>query len=249
MRHIKKFESYESKVAEKHTKNDSIQSIKRDLVSKMGHNPIDVWYGIDDRLINLKDKFGSFVDEYNSTRPVIDFDDIDIEIDISGKAHKPKDDTASNGQAFFLPAACYYSLANISNYRWRGGEKIELKEATISYSVYSSSFDDEFLKYYEKYKYSKTDALKPFYSIVIWVDSYYMVNDDTRTKNTEKYSDIASELGKEILSAIKRIPYTTKIKSIEYYDDMKHGWFKLPPSFNSLMELKHPRVKVSFFVD
>lgn len=123
MRHIQKFESYESKVAEKHKKNDSLQSIKRDLISKMGHNPIDVWYDIDDRLINLKDKFGSFVDKYNSTRSVIDFDCIDIEVDITGDAYKPKNDS--------YPYT-YYSLANISNYKWNRGEKIELREATIS---------------------------------------------------------------------------------------------------------------------
>lgn len=223
MRHIKKFESYESKVAEKNKKHHYLNSIKENLISKLGHNPIDVWYDLDDRLTELKDKFGTFISKYDSTRPVIDFDDIDIEVDIKKES--------------------YYTLSHISNYKWKGGDRVSLEEANMEYSMYLSSFDDEFLKYYERYKYSKTDVLKPFYSILIGFDIDY------RKENKEKQEELASELGNEVSSALHRVPYTIKIKSIEYFDDEKVEWFSLPPSFNSLKELKYPRIKVSFFVD
>ena len=228
MRYIRKFESHESKVAEKNKKHDYLNSIKENLISKMNHNPIDVWYEIDDRLTGLKDKFGTFVNKYDSTRPVIDFDDIDIEIDIKKES--------------------YYSLASISNYKWKRGDRVNLEEANMKYSVYSSSFDDEFLKYYERYKYSKTDVLKPFYSILIGFDGDYIM------QNKEKYNELGNELGKEVSSALHRIPYTIKIKNIEYFDANKYtpgsnSWIKIPPSFDSLKDLSHPRIYLSFFVD
>lgn len=223
MRYIRKFESHESKVAEKNKKHDYLNSIKENLISKMSHNPIDVWYEIDDRLTGLKDKFGTFVSKY-STRPVIDFDDIDIEVDIKKES--------------------YYTLANISNYKWKRGDRVNLEEANMKYSMYFSRFDDEFLKYYERYKYSKTDVLKPFYTILIGFDIDYYIKE-----NKEKQEEISSELGNEVFSALHRIPYTIKIKSIEYFDEDKVAWLSLPSSFNSLKELKHPRIIVSFFVD
>lgn len=240
MRYIKKFESHQSRIAEKNKKHNYIQSIKKDLISKMDPNPIDVWYDIDDRLIELKDKFGTFVSKYGSTRSVIDFDGIDINIDIKNNSS-------------------YYTLADISNHKWDNNKKVNLEEAKVDYSIYASSFDDEFLKYYEKYKYSKTDALKPFYTILIGFETEYV------NMNKEKCDDFSNELGKEVSSALQKMPHTIKIKSISYFNGEKladilkspnaintvkfNQWVDLPPSLSSLSNLKYPRLTVSFFAD
>jgi hypothetical protein len=107
-----------------------INDIKKSIFDKMDPNPIDVWYTIDDHILDLKDGYGKFVTKYEDEKDIIDFYDIDINSNFS------RDKTN-------------YTLFHIRNYKWKRGEKIELEDAHVENSLYGD-FDYEFYKYYQK---------------------------------------------------------------------------------------------------
>jgi len=249
MEHLKTFEGwvigsekYNDAVKKSNTIHQKAKDIKEKILSKLDTDPIDIYYIIDDYLLEFKDKFGRYDDKYDNSRHVLSFDDVDISVNLKDPFLKLKKkrnltDHKSN----------IYTIATIDSYKWKGGKKIELPKAEVDISSYGGNeFDEKFCN-----KWNKNPEMKTFYSILIGIDNISPHSVVDFNVSDEEISDKAKELNDILLGLIKKLSqrYKTEIVYLEYIN--KDGeWEGLIPSAASLSSIGIPRrVSLGFTIN
>lgn len=240
MEYLKTFEGwniangeYASHVEKSNAIYQKAKDIKEKILSKLNTDPIDIYYIIDDYLLEFRDKFGRYDDKYDNSRHVLSFDDVDISVNLKDPFLKLKKkrniaDHESN----------IYKIAHIDSYKWKGGKKIELPQAEVDISSYGGNeFDEKFCN-----KWNKNPEMKTFYSILIGIDNISPHSVENFSVSDEEISDKAKELNDILLGLIKKLSqrYKVEIVYLEYIN--KSGeWEGLIPSAASLSSIGIPR--------
>jgi hypothetical protein len=161
-------------IEEKNKKWNWIKTKKIEIVENMDPSPIDIWYEIDDGFLDLKDKYGKFDDKYGTERYALDFDDIDVQIDIEDKS-------------------AFYTICHIKNYKWNRGQRIDFEDAQIEYSIYGN-FD------YQAHDFLiKNPNVKPFYTILTGFEHGY-ITDENKESLCKDLSDSLLSMMKRLPS-------------------------------------------------
>jgi hypothetical protein len=205
--------------------------IKTDILESMDPPMVDVWESLSDSLLELKEKWATFRTKYDSDREVVDFDSLDLNVDI-------KEDTD-------------YTIAHESDTFYNRGNTLKIvdrskKEKHRKFlpdgtergydsriSMYGSDFDQKFYNFYMK----NSQKVNTMYNFLIGFESEYVNN------NIEKLNEMLTDLIKSIKTSIKRL--NGKIVKLEYFDNEKSKWRKI----NDLSQMNYPRVSVSFVIN
>lgn len=221
MKHLKKFNENFLSTEESVRRQDKYNELKRIKIQLYeSQNPpmVEVFQDLDDYLLDIREKHSQFQNYYGTTRDVIDFDDLDLVLDIGQGSD--------------------YVIAHEKNYIWERGQRVDIEpdqiETVKKLSMYGSDFDWDFLDFYNKHN----GKVSPFYSILIGCDDDYM-----RNWSQEQVKEMADELRFTVATALKRL--SAKIVKIEQYNPNKTGddsWEKVP----NLESINYPRISVGF---
>lgn len=227
MKHLKKFneeftDEYKENLAEKHLKYIELKEAKIKIYESQNPPMVEVFQDLDDYLLELTEKYGEVESKYGDVRNAIDFDNLDLVLDIGQDSD--------------------YVIAHESSHVWRRGNMIEVNPADVDtsdkLSMYASSFDWDFLDFYKKHQ----GKVEPFYSFLIGFDSDYKGGRE-QNWTQEEIKEMTDELRSTVSSALKRL--SAKIVKIEQYNPKKIGgdsWEKVP----NLESINYPRILVGF---
>lgn len=235
MKHLKKFneefispyatDEEKESLAEKNRKYNELKEIKIKLYESQNPPMVDVFQDLDDYLLDIREKHSKFQNHYGTTRDAIDFDDLDLVVDIGSDSD--------------------YVIAHEKNYIWRRGERVNMEpsqiETTKKLSMYGSDFDWEFLDFYKKHN----GKVNPFYSILIGFDSDYKDSREEDGWSEEQIKEMTNELRSVVESALRRLG--AKIVKVSQYNPKKIGddsWEDVP----NLESINYPRISVGFRV-
>jgi hypothetical protein len=229
MKYIDSYKYFES-ISQK-----DLNEMKKSIIDKMDPNPTDVFILVDDHILDIKEEYSTFTDFYNIDRSIVDFGNIDVEVDVG----------------YVEP----YTLLHMSNYKWVDRKPITLESPLLKYSVYLSDIDNEFVKYFEK-----NPDIKPFYTMIIGFERFFLTKNKSQYAHSAKpdpeiFEKATKDLSEALIRLIKRLKwfYNVEIVSIEELEEKwtsniynEYSWVNKPPNTNSLMNIKNPRVKISF---
>ena len=197
----------------------------------MDPDPIDIYYIIDECILELKDKYGSFINRYAKERPIIDFDSVDVNTNFK------KD---------------YYTILTMYNHEWVGDIRKNLEEPKLTYPIYGN-LDDQFYQYYKE----NNGEIDLFYTFLVGFEYDYISEISeglggfyNRKIITEKLKETSYDLGKNLISLINTLKrrYDVNIIRIEEYPGECGDWVKKGPNINSLSNIKYPRIELSFSI-
>lgn len=234
MRYLKSFEGLTNWRDDYYVKSGEgakeLIKIKTDILNSMNPPMIDVWETLSDSLLDLKENWGKFKTKYDSYREVIDFDNLDLNVDTKKdsdyKIASEKDTFYNRGNTIKI-----VDRTEKENYRKFYSDGTERKYDS-RLSIYGSNFDQEFYDFYKK-----NGKVDPFYNFLIGFESEYVDN------NIEKLEEMNSDLIKSIKTAMNRL--NGKIIKLQYFHHTVGEWKKI----NDLSQMKWPRVSVSFVIN
>jgi hypothetical protein len=225
MKHLRKFneeftDDHKENLSDRNRRYNELKSIKIKLYESQNPPMVEVFQDLNDYLLELTDKYGEVESKYGDVRPVIDFDDLDLVVDVG------KDND--------------YLIASEKNYIWQGFNRVEMDptqiETSKKLSMYGTDFDWDFLYLYKK----NNGKVNTFYSILIGFDSDYLGGREVGWPQ-EQIKEMTDELRNVVSSALKRL--SAKAVKIEQYNQNKVGsWEKVP----NLESISYPRISVGF---
>ena len=126
MKHLRKFneeftDDHKENLSDRNRRYNELKSIKIKLYESQNPPMVEVFQDLNDYLLELTDKYGEVESKYGDVRPVIDFDDLDLVVDVG------KDND--------------YLIASEKNYIWQGFNRVEMDPTQIETSKKLSMYD------------------------------------------------------------------------------------------------------------
>lgn len=215
-----------------------LKEIKISLLDSMDPPMIDVFEELDDYLLEFVEKYGKLTTKHGSTRNIIDFDEINLSVDVGDEYQN-------------------YDIAHERNYVYRNGKSVDVSRSEkIKYenlSFYGGPIDR---KFYDLYK-MKNGKLDLFYGFLIGFDSSYKIGSalNSSEEGYREWSDMnikemSDEIKKYIGQALKRLSYTynVDIVQLQIFDPSKKDKHWVKEKTNDLSKINYPRVYIGITV-